>query len=346
MPRVAGLKADKGTTTHKALECLACIKKLIQDGQTKGIYQDSQLGPIEYDEQTWMKPHHLSDDEVDAINKTRRNKQTYKSLCKIPYGTVHYGVDLVNELAQKSSDYYAERGAHKWKPVDFKDVKNFTYIPLEYKDGMFDPRRRTIVEAEPHFDITIDKPWANYQYEHQGKILDGQLAIKGTVDLITDIGGGIYEIVDWKTGQRIDWGAKGTPEKTYDKLCEDPQLMLYYYACRNMYPDVKGIILSIFFVRDGGPFSICFDEHHLAHMEKLLEKKFKYTQNCTLPEMCDPNQKDFKCTRICDFYKQKKNDKNMCRFIHDEIKDKGMQHVIDNHTEDGHNVGFYQNPGE
>ena len=34
----------------------------------------------------------------------------------------------------------------------------------------------------------------------------GTLALKGTIDLITDVGDGVYEIIDWKTGRRLDLG--------------------------------------------------------------------------------------------------------------------------------------------
>ena len=37
------------------------------------------------------------------------------------------------------------------------------------------------------------------------KKLKGQLAIKGTIDLVTKLNDDTIEVVDWKTGRRMDW---------------------------------------------------------------------------------------------------------------------------------------------
>ena len=81
---------------------------------------------------------------------------------------------------------------------------------------MFDPRNRNILCPEQQFDIVIDKPWAEYEYKTTKETIKGQLAIKGTIDLITQINDDTLEIIDWKTGRRLDW-ATGE-EKTQSKL--------------------------------------------------------------------------------------------------------------------------------
>ena len=60
------------------------------------------------------------------------------------------------------------------------------------------------------------KPWSKYSYETKDGPLQGNLAIKGTIDLITQPSENTLEIVDWKTGRRLDW-ATGQ-EKTQEKL--------------------------------------------------------------------------------------------------------------------------------
>ena len=101
----------------------------------------------------------------------------------------------------------------------------------------------------------------------------GQLAIKGTIDLVTQIDDGVIEVIDWKTGQRKNW-ATGE-EKTYEKLLEDPQLLLYNYAISRLYPDYEQAIMSIFFIRDGGPFSMCFDKSDLKKRYNQIQTNFK-----------------------------------------------------------------------
>ena len=100
-----------------------------------------------------------------------------------------------------------------------------------------------------------------------GEEFTGRLAIKGTIDLVTEVDDGVIEVVDWKTGQRKDW-ATGE-QKDYEKLSKDPQLLLYYYAISKLFPQYEQAIMSIFYIRDGGPFSLCFDE---SDQEYFLDK--------------------------------------------------------------------------
>ena len=82
--------------------------------------------------------------------------------------------------------------------------------------------------------------------------------MKGTIDLITKPSEDTLEIIDWKTGRRLDW-ATGQ-EKTQEKLETDPQLMIYFYAAKKLYPEIKNCIVTIFFINDGGPFSVSFNK--------------------------------------------------------------------------------------
>lgn len=336
-------KADKGTITHKVMECLAQIKQEIQrnpEAKTVSINDDA-LGLIEgIDVETILKPYKLSTEEVDAINRTRINKSTYKTPCQLPYGHVRFGVEIVERLIDLSYKYYSEvNNHHDWKPVDFKDCTNWSWMALEHNNGQFDPRKRDIVAPEPHFDIAIEKDWA--KFTHEG--IERTLAIKGTIDLVTDLGDGVYEIVDWKTGQRLDW-ATGK-EKDYKKLKEDTQLLLYHYACTKLFPEAKQIILTIFFIRDGGPFSMCFDISDLSKLENILKTKFQEISKCELPKLQDHSQKSFKCTKLCHFYKTKIGSENTCMAIHKEIKKHGMEHVIKTRSAENFDVNFYESPG-
>jgi hypothetical protein len=336
------------------MEVLANCKKVMQHPSLNEKsplidfgFDDEHLGLVTWTYDDFLKPYPLSNDEVDAINKTRINKYTYKHNAKIPYGTIHYGKEMLEEVFERAYDYYS---SDDWAPVDKKDCRNWSWMATEYKGGMFDPRRRTIVDVEPHFDFMIDKPWAKYDWTlPTGEKISGFLGIKGTIDLITTHPGGIIEVVDWKTGQRKDWAAKIKSEevKTYKKLCKDFQLMLYYYAAKRLYPDAKQIIVSIMFVRDGGPYTICMDDDVVKKVEDRLCDRFQEISTCQLPAMQDATQRDFRCTRICDYYKMvAPNGENMCKFIHEEIQKRGLDEVTSKYTQKGHSVGTYQAPGE
>ena len=143
---------------------------------------------------------------------------------------------------------------HKWTPKDKRDCRDWVYKAINFNNGMFDPRNRNILKPEQHFDITINKKWAEYSFDTDNGILSGNLALKGTIDLVTLANEKTIEIIDWKTGRRLDW-ATGQ-EKTQEKLEKDPQLRIYHYAISHLYPDIDHIIFSIYFINDGGPFSL------------------------------------------------------------------------------------------
>lgn len=344
LERQPGRKANMGTATHKVLEVLANLKKESEQVSQPEIYiYDDALGKVEANIDTWLKEEDLTSSQIDKINKSRINKYVYKTDASLSYDHSRRGVDLVEDLIQRASDYYELE--EPWTRIERKHINNWTWMALEYKNGLFDPRLRNIVDAEPHFDIPIEQDWAKYSYNLHGQKIEGTLAIKGTIDLITEVSDGIYEIVDWKTGQRLDW-ATGT-EKTYEKLQKDTQLMLYYYAARHLYPEVDNIMVTIFFIRDGGPFTVSFDDFTMYQVEQYLHDRYKEINSCLMPEMIDPTQKDFKCNKLCDFYKMESpcGSTNMCRFINRELKRNGMVYTTEMYKNPDFKIGKYEAPG-
>lgn len=351
IPRESGKKADQGTIVHKVMECLALIKKQYQEDPQAKTFTENTIGTIDIDYTKWLEPYELSQKEIDDINRTRTNKYKYNEDAQITKPLTRYGKDLVELLIDKAYNYFQPKSSKVWYPADYKDCVNWTWMILDYENGMFDPRRRNIHEAEPHFDFIIDKDWARYYWElSSGKKLSGKLGIKGTIDLITRVDKGTLEIIDWKSGGRYDWSAKNPTEhkKTYAQFGQDAQLMLYYYAARRMYPEFKNIIVTIFYARDGGPYTICFTDKHLSILEDKLKSRFEEISKCQFPKMIDPNQMDFKCTRICDYYKMLSPDKktNFCKYMHDQMFIQGMEKLTAEHTTTGFNIGVYEAPGE
>ena len=624
----SGKKAQLGTIIHKVMEILAVCQKEVQDNEAKSLT--------------------IVDDKVGEVNFSRTKLKTKK---------------FVNELIDRSFDHYTESCGHSYTNADKNFCIKNTFVALEFRDGQFDPRKRNIVQAEPTFDITIDEPWAKFEYAlPDGTKAEGQLAIKGTIDLVTEVSPGVIEVVDWKglplntklptpngwttmgeieignevfdqygqvcsvvgkskvknkpcykivfddttsaicddehlwklandktvpvqelrigdtinvarpidcgyvdlpvspyllgcwlgdgrnrqceicsddpelyalletdgheiggniggtgraesrtvlnttgklrelnvlhnkhipeiyfrasfdqrldllrglldtdgnaniarkqvaftscneqlandvrhlaltlgqrpyiykqtrktnfsngkdvevyhvsfrpidinpfrldrkasrldenwgpgrskvrkivsitkepiqktqcisvnspdntylctenyipthnTGQRKDW-ATGE-EKTYEKLLEDPQLLLYNYAISKLYSkDYDQAIMSIYYIRDGGPFSMCFDESDQEKFLGMLEKRFKQIQSSEWPQPCSRNRKSFKCTRLCHFYKTNWPGTNvsMCQHTEDHLQAFGMEETTKRLTRPGHSVGYYEAPG-
>jgi hypothetical protein len=268
--------------------------------------------------------------------------------------------DLDHIIEQIYLHYSSQFKHHEWEPKDLKDCRLWTHKAITDHNGTFDPRTRLIVQPEQHFDITIDKPWADYRYETKDGILEGKLAIKGTVDLITKVNDSTLEVIDWKTGRRLDW-ATGQ-EKTLDKLHKDPQLKIYHYALSKLYPSYDHVIMSINFINDGGAFSICFDKSDLASTEDIIRKKFEEIKRCKKPKL----NKTWKCNKLCYFGKNTFQDHNsilpileyrdgqvcskgnymtMCEQIKHDVELNGIKNVVDNYTSKGYSVANYKAPG-
>lgn len=268
----------------------------------------------------------------------------------------------LDHIIERIYGFYSSRFKHhQWEPKDLKDCRLWTHKALTNHNKLFDPRLREIVRPEQHFDIQIDKPWADYEYETKNGLIKGKLAIKGTVDLITKVNDSTLEVIDWKTGKRLDW-ATGE-EKTLDKLYKDAQLKIYHYALSKLYPEYDHIIMSINFINDGGAFSMCFDKSDLDSTEVLIRKKFEEIKRCKKPKL----NKTWKCNKLCHFGKNPFNTTSnsilpileyrdnqvcakgqpmtMCEQVKHDIELKGLKTVIDEYTAPGYTIREYKAPG-
>ena len=310
---VSGKKAELGTIVHKVMECLAGLKKADQDASSR------------------TKKLKIQDDALKEVTCLRSEL---------------HSEDLIDKLLDASFKFYTGTSVHSWSMSDKQMCNNLIWKTLDFNKGQFDPRKRNILAPEPHFDIPIDEDWAKFDYKlPDGKIVKGQLAIKGTIDLVTTIDENTIEVIDWKTGRRLDW-ATGE-EKTYEKLCSDPQLLLYNYAISKLFPEYKQAIMSIFFIKDGGPFSMCFDQSDQKKFLEMLKQRFEEIQQNNTPKPISGDRSNWKCTKLCHFCKNDwpNTNENMCMYIENYLHKNGMDKTIADCSRDGFDIGFYEAPG-
>jgi hypothetical protein len=306
---IAGIKAEKGTCTHKILEILSKIK-FAQQNQENGTIIDELYG------------------EIDIRQFS------------------------IKDISQKIADYYSQSKFNKWSTKDKEDCYKWVQKQIIFNNGMFNPLNLNIISPEQSFDFTIDAPWANYCYCFDNKKIDGKLAIKGTIDLITSPSPGILEVIDFKTGRKLDW-ATGE-EKDYEKLLKDAQLMLYYYAASRLYPDVDEIIMTIDFINDGGPVTLGYTKANNRAILQLLQNKFELIKSVQRPKC----SKSWKCTKFCyhgmNTFKgtglpilTNKEGKPMtrCEQLNYEFERKNMEKIMLLYTNPEHQIGYYHNPG-
>lgn len=303
-------KALLGTTVHKVAECIASCKLRLQENPKANMQiTDSELGIIKF---------------------------TKKQL---------YSDNFITKLLDMAYEYYTTNDKHNEYNYDkdYKFCKDMVDSYLLYKDNdrTFDPRYMNIVAPEKKFKLDIDEPWAEFEYEGEMR----RLYVQGTMDLIVESQPNTLEYIDLKTGARKNWATGEI--KTYEKLQDDFQLLLYYYAISKLYPQYDYIIMTIFFLRDGGPFSLCFDKSDHKKLLDRIRDRFFEIKNTTLPKPINKWRSDFRCQRLCHFYKTNWPGTNtrMCNYVEDHIKTYGIEVTSKELKEKDFTVGFYSPPG-
>lgn len=317
----------------------------------------------------WRGPSNIKAEKGTVVHKVLEILAIIK--LKQQEGRTYFNDDILgriyvdkydlDDLITRCTDYYQEHSIHEWKPLDRTHCSKWTYKAIEYNNGEFDPRNSEIVQPEQSFDITIAKPWAEYEYVlPDGKILKGNFGIKGTIDQISKIDDETYRILDWKTGRRLNW-ATGE-EKTWEKLNVDPQLMMYYYAIQHLYPEIEHFELVIYFINDGGPFTLCFSREDLPTIENMLKQKFLEIKETEMP----PLKKSWKCTKFCHFGRTTFDGTSVLPIIEQRdgqvtpkgqymtkceqtkyaLENRSVDSVIKHMSSPGHSIDYYQPPGE
>ncbi len=244
----------------------------------------------------------------------------------------------VEAAIEESWRYYSTKLHWDWGEAERRQHGEWVRAALSFNGGHFDPSQRNVVWPEKRFDFTIDRPWARYSYElPDGKKLEGQLGIKGTIDLVCLAQGetDVVELVDWKTGQRKDW-ATGK-RKDFKALRKDPQLRLYHYALSRLCPWAREIFITIVFIRDGGPFSLPFYREDLPETEEMLRKRFEEIRDCERPPLVwDKESERWKCKRLCTYFLNKwdGSGESVCSHVGGELQELGMKKTTEKYGGD------------
>jgi len=309
----SGVAAEKGTIVHKVMECLASAKLAHQEGHVD--FTDDALGYFEVGDHEYI-----------------------------------YSDKFVDDLIESSYTYYTSKSPHKYTNRHLKECTKWSYEAITHCNAAFDPRNRNVVSPEGAFDFEIDEPWAKYDYNlPDGTNLSGNLSMKGTIDLITEVRPKVYEVIDWKTGRRLDW-ATGK-EKNFKRLTTDPQLRIYHYALSKMYPDVDQFIMTIYFIKDGGPYTLAFTKDDLSDTMEMLKKRFEEIKASNRPRLI----KSWKCTKFCHFGKTTHESGDIdpatgspytiCEYVANKIRKKGINASIIEDISENHTFDHYHAPG-
>lgn len=232
---------------------------------------------------------------------------------------------LIDKLTSSVYKTHTQKYALDWKPADKKDCIKWVNKVL---GSEFDPRKHNIIDAEGFFDIEIVEPWAAYNYTlPDGNKLRAFLKLKGTIDVVTQVYDAV-EIIDYKTGKRKDW-VKGT-QKSISDIKDDIQPRMYHYVISKKYPN-KQVIVTMFYVNDGGAFSVYYNKNDLDKTKQLIQHYFKSIQQAS--PICS---KSWRCSKFCEYGKTTFEDTKVAPIIHNRIltKCEQLQYILQHKTEE------------
>lgn len=234
--------------------------------------------------------------------------------------------DLDPEVAIKISfDYYSELENHLvWENKDFNAARKYMWNHLNFRDGIYDPRKRKIIAVEKFFDITINEPWSHYKYTlPNNEIVEGNLSVKGTIDLITEADDESLEIIDIKTG-KVDTFPDGN-KRTLDYVYNDFQFLLYQWVCRQLFPQYKYVSLSVFYSQFNIPFTTFYDNKDIDKTTDLIRNYFKEIKDNMQPTL----NRGWWC-KVCHYDKAKheNSQKSICEHYKNEIQYKKMDEIF------------------
>ena len=246
-----------------------------------------------------------------------------------------FGQFLTNDALdlQANLDYCFEHYKTTDKHIDLTESDKKTvmkWMVNTLKDyPQYDPSNLNIINTEQYFDIEIKEPWAKYTGKIDGQEISGQLRIKGTMDTIIEHSLTTWEMLDYKTGQHRSDFATGE-EKTLEYMKSDVQLLLYLIALKTLWPD-KDFILTLFYINNGGMFSVHGDDEMLGRAYKMLEDSFKKISDTFNPKQLDKYHRDWRCKYCCSFSKPNEESGGLsaCQFYKKEIDQYGLQVVMD-----------------
>ena len=145
----ANLSALVGSTVHGVMEILALYKLAYQNNQF--TFSHDSFGEF----------------TLDDIDEKWNEEVVREFLLDISY------------------DYYNKESPGIFTEDSYKECLKLVNQALSFQNGSFDPRNSNIYAAELPFELEINDDWAFYEYEDdKGNIINGQLALKGTIDLV------------------------------------------------------------------------------------------------------------------------------------------------------------------
>lgn len=202
--------------------------------------------------------------------------------------------------------------------LDNAKLKKICQGYYELLNGPYTPIRDNTISAEDIFNIPIQEP------EFKIKGADNYFTLRGRIDRIDKINDDTIEVIDYKSGSRVNWSSPTRSKKTPEDLFEDIQPKMYHLAAKHLYPWAKNVIVTFIYFTDGGAVSVPFSDEDIEETKSILKKRLR-----AIESNLDPQQsKSWKCKNFCYF-----GDKSgICDNVWDEKEECGHKFIEQKYT--------------
>lgn len=107
--------------------------------------------------------------------------------------------DDTDTVTKHCFDYYVEQYPElEFDAADLRLCQRWVKKAIAHDDNKLDPRNQHVVITEKFFEIELDKPWAKYAHVVGDKVIEGNLILRGTIDLIIKEDEDYYQVLDYK----------------------------------------------------------------------------------------------------------------------------------------------------
>jgi hypothetical protein len=219
-------------------------------------------------------------------------------------------------LWEISFNHYYNEVPHIAETIANDKLKKVCSGIHELLKSEYTPIRDNTISAEVSFDQEINDADFSLNRDNDNNIK--YLKVRGRIDRVDKIDDQTVEIIDYKTGSRVDWDSKERNKKDSLSLYNDIQPRMYHLAAKSIYPWAKNFLITFIYIVDGGPITIPFCDYDIDFTKEILRKKLKNIKNDDNPD----RNITWKCKSLCGFGKS-----GTCDMVWQEKQDLGKEFV-------------------
>lgn len=204
--------------------------------------------------------------------------------------------DDIDTITKHCFDYYVQTAPElTFDESDLATCIKWMNKAITYNGGKLDPRNQNVVITEKYFEIELTEPWAKYSHVVGDTVVEGNLILRGTIDLIIKEDEDYYQVIDYK-GLPIE-----TPIPTPDGWSTMGDLKVGDYVFDRFGKQTKVIAKSTQKIKecyqiefDDTSKAICDDEHcwKLANGSTVEIKNLKVRDYINVAKPIDCKEKD------------------------------------------------------